>query len=112
MNYTRVIPRDFFNESKLLCCLGKLSLHISDRETGNLKLIEEFDNEPFQIDLSDNGELYVLNYSVFLNKDQIELYIPINSRDKYPLKGIWRDKEYQMLDEEGNFLFKKVGEIG
>lgn len=102
-NYFRVIPRDFFNESKLLCCLGKLSVAIHDGMTNGLNLRQQFENEPFVVaqDQAD-GSLTVLNYQVFLNDRPLYLYTTYNSRDKYPLKADYEDETYQVLDEQGN----------
>lgn len=101
-SYLRIIPRDFFNESKLLCCLGKLSVQIHDRLTNGLDLEQEFDNEPFQVEQSmDDGSLYVVNYSVYLNKEEVLLYTPYNSRRKYPLRGEYKGEIYEVLDEDG-----------
>lgn len=53
MNYIRVIPRDFFNESKLLKCMGQLSLKILDCQLPKgIEMYIEGDGQPFQIGLS------------------------------------------------------------
>ena len=106
-NYLRVIPRDFFNESKLLKCLGKLSIAILDNKTKGLKLREEFNNESFKVVLDHAGYLYVENYKVYLNKEQLFLFTPYNSRSNYPLQALYKDEYYQVLDEYGKFVWIK-----
>ncbi|MGL5921954.1 hypothetical protein [Chroococcidiopsis sp.] len=107
MTYVRVVPRDFFNEAKLLNCLGKLSIAILDGNTNGYELREEFDNNPFEIDQSIDGSLYVTNYQIYLqgNDDPLDLYIPVNCKDRrYPLMLIYRDEYLEVLDEDGNFI--------
>ena len=112
VDYLRILPRDFFNESKLLCCLGRVSVHVHDNKTGKVKITEVFDGKPFSVKQNqDTGNLYVENYRLFIQKEELFVYLPYNCTDtKYPLKGIWRNKEYQILSTNGLFLFKQVGE--
>lgn len=108
MTYIRVIPRDFFNESKLLKCLGKLELCIHDNSTNDLPLVSIFDGERFIIELSDYGFLYCLNYKVFVNDIEIYLYTPYNNRDNYPLYGDYKENTYKVFDESGQLnIFEK-----
>lgn len=54
-NYTRVIPRNFFNEAKLLKCFGKLSLAVLDCQTPpGIKIDIHDTGAPFQIELTDD----------------------------------------------------------
>jgi hypothetical protein len=101
MSYQRVIPRDFFNEAKLLNCLGKLCIAILDNQTNGLKLAEEFDDGPFIIEQDIDGNLSVTNYIVTLDGDPILLYAPYNNHSKYPLVGEYRGGYYDVLDDEG-----------
>ena len=46
-NYSRVIPRDFFNEAKLLKCMGLLALKVLDNMTPNgIKILIEESGAP------------------------------------------------------------------
>lgn len=104
MSYTRVVPRDFFNEAKLLKCLGRLELIILDKLI-KIPLVSEFDGEPFNIQQNINdGSINVTNYTVSLNNEEIFLFTPLNSKENYPLYGIYRGEEYCIFSETGEFL--------
>lgn len=97
MSYNRVIPRDLFNEAKLLKCLGQLSLIIHD-EVGvprGLKL-EHYDSEHagFQIEQQEqDGALYCANLECLYRGRVVGLRSPYNSKDAYPLQYIVGDDE-------------------
>lgn len=85
LNYTRVIPRDFFNEAKLLKCMGLLSLKILDRMLPDgIEIEVEENGAPFQINLSDAGDLIVTNYKIIINGDDGIFYTIYNSKENYP----------------------------
>jgi hypothetical protein len=107
-SYARVIPRDFFNEAKLLKCLGRLSLLILDNKKRISEyVVEEFDNEPFEIMQTEDGDIYVSNYSLFIKSTEIEIYLftYLNSKENYPLYFVneYRGDQQYVFDEEGNF---------
>lgn len=107
MSYNRVIPRDFFNEAKLLKCLGRLSLLILDNRNGLAQYLEDdFDNEPFQIEQTQDGDIYVVNYHVFLKgtENELELTTPLNSKLNYPLMfGLGKIYVAEFVfDDDGN----------
>lgn len=85
--YQRVIPRDLFNEAKLLKCLGQLALFVHDGvRIGNLRF--EADGSEFLIDQRDSdGGLYVYQGIVFYTESAgaLILYSRYNSKDFYPL---------------------------
>lgn len=85
LNYRRVIPRDFFNEAKLLKCYGQLSLAILDGKVpeGITITIEET-GEPFAIALSDDGSLYIDNYEVIVNGSLVLFSTRYNSKRNFP----------------------------
>lgn len=105
MSYTRVIPRDFFNEAKLLKCMGKLALNIHDGYPLYFSLQLKECGEPFDIvQNDDDGSLYIMNYPLKLNGDTYYPWTPYNSKDNYPLyiTGLDGD-DVRVFDEEGNF---------
>lgn len=92
MSYRRVVPRDLFNESKLLKCLGQLSVAILDNKLGEYKTVDELEDEDegFKIEKNEDGDIYCTNYHVFakLGKNDVtELFLRtrLNSKEPYPL---------------------------
>lgn len=104
MSYKRVVPRDLFNEAKLLNNLGRLQILIDDRNVGNLPLIVDYDGEPFQIEQDPNsGALYCVNFTVWLDGDEVNLSCPYNDKEKWTLIANYRGEEYYCFDPSGNF---------
>ena len=101
--YKRVIPRDLFNESKLLKCLGRLTLIIHDSAQISDLLNVEFQSDGFEIaqDGSDGG-LVCTNLDVFLksSSEKIELKSMLNSKENYPL-----------IFNDGDFVFNDDGSL-
>lgn len=58
-DYGRVIPRDLFNEAKLLKCMGQLCLRIHNNDNLPAKMSADHDGSPFKIDLMDEGSLTI-----------------------------------------------------
>lgn len=107
MSYTRVIPRDFFNESKLLKCLGHFEIMTETKLNLEKNLLNE--NEGFQICQDEStGYLFCANYEVILRKNkqeyQIELFTIYNSKEAYPLL-------YKINHEEEQRVFDALGEL-
>ena len=104
-NYHRVIPRDFFNEAKLLKCLGAFQLAILDNQTNGIKFDVDYDGSPFEIFQNPNdGSIEVINYKVYFNTEEVQLYTPLNSKDNYPLIARYKNEEYYPIDEKGKFV--------
>lgn len=107
MDYQRVIPRDLFNESKLLKCLGQLALIIHDGVDVHEDLNLEHDQEEFlgfNIDKDESdGGLYVSNLILTIENDVIMVYTPYNSKDPYPLVFVKCDGvgEGKVFTDEG-----------
>jgi len=103
MKYKRVIPRDFFNNAKLLKCLGAFTLLVDEYAfTRKLISIEEND-EPFNIALTENGELFCANYTWYLKGEPLFLFTPYNSKAAYPLFCRIENSDYNVLNEHGKF---------
>ena len=105
MNYTRVIPRDFFNEAKLLKCLGQLSLKVLDGKTPTgLDIAFDDSGEAFSIVQDDSdGSIYVANYPITINDYQVWFKTPLNSKDAYPLFCEWEYENYTVFNDKGEF---------
>jgi hypothetical protein len=106
MPYTRVIPRDLFNEAKLLKCLGHLALTLHDYEgRWPLTLNHEDPESGFVIDQDENtGNLYCLNLELTHGEDRtIGLSSVYNSKSPYPLIFSVDDDGDYVFDDNGNF---------
>lgn len=105
-DYNRVIPRDLFNEANLLKCLGKLVLLTDESSLYNFIEYEHIRNEFEIVQDQYSGDIYCINVNFFLKSENsfIELFIPLNSREPWPL--------YYRLEEdiEGK-VFTNKGEL-
>jgi len=106
MSYTRVIPRDLFNEAKLLKCLGQLALLITDGlgVPRGLTLDHDIfgDRAGFQIEQDQtDGSIYCANMELNYQGRLIGLRSPLNSRDAFPLQFIRGDESGSVFDDKG-----------
>ncbi len=106
MSYLRVIPRDLFNESKLLKCMGQLALVIHDGVNipKGLALEHEDPEQGFQIDQDEStGELYPSNLNLFCRGRLIGLRSPYNCKEAYPLRfTLWEGDEGEVFNPDGS----------
>lgn len=104
-NYRRVIPRDFFNESTLLKCLGKLCVAYLDRdEINGIKVEFEETGEPFNIVLDGSAnKLIVTNYKITVNDTICIFGSEYNSRENLPLFCMIDNMEIPVFKENGEF---------
>ena len=109
MPYHRVIPRDLFNESKLLKCVGQLALLIHDgRDKDGRKTPErlkaEQDGGEFRIDQRQaDGGLFIAKGLRFKVKSLVlDLYSAYNCKGSYPLICMTEDyEEIEVFNEDG-----------
>lgn len=105
MSYMRVIPRDLFNEAKLLKCLGQVALIIHDGVGVPSGLHLEHDTtecDGFNVEQDPNdGSLYCGNLSLYFEERLIGLRSPYNSKDAYPLRFTMDDEEGDVLTYDG-----------
>lgn len=106
--YELILPRDLFIQSKLLKCLGRLSLLIHDCCLPQIvsQELEETTNR-FLIELSPDNTVYCTNYEVYVGAIPLDLYINYGCRSAYPLLVVAYvasdpDPRY-VFDDEGNF---------
>lgn len=96
--YHRVIPRDLFNEGKLLTELGFLSLCILDnvQDIGS-RLKFEHDGAPFEIvQCTADGSFSVDNLHLMIKpelEDKIYLYTPLNHKEENALMFCFNEIE-------------------
>jgi len=105
MNYLRVIPRDFFNESKLLKGLGRLSLLELNGNRYNIKIrLERDEQSPFTIKQNPfTGNLYDASTLVYINDKIVSVSQQYNCKASYGL--IWEN------NDSSDFVFKDNGEF-
>lgn len=105
MSHQRVIPRDLFNESKFLKCLGALWIAIHEKRVNGLNLVYIFEGNEFKIHQNPHdASLWCANIRLYLGGEEIHLFHPYNSKDNYPIMGRFRDEDYYLLDAAGNFM--------
>jgi hypothetical protein len=104
--YRRVVPRDFFNESKLLKCLG--AFMIEAERYDHIKC--ESSCEPFEIELNDSAELSVTNYYFYCASIELRLFTPYNSKEPYPLYADVCDEvgPFSVFSDDGKFTTEFV----
>ena len=100
--YQRVLPRDLFNEAKLLKCLGRLTLLIHDNNETVRGINFGHDGEDFRIVLTEDGHLMVSNLEFYHDADLLIFKTAYNSRGNWPLLMEFENCEYCVFDEDGN----------
>lgn len=105
VNYRRVIPRDLFNEAKLLKCLGQLSLLIHDGQLPELQMDRM--GAGFEVALHEAG--YLTAEGLVIEKIDIvrgntELWFGTvyNSRQSFPLICFYDWEEIKVFTETGS----------
>src|SRR5690348_1131275 len=107
MTYTRVIPRDLFNEANLLKCLGRLWI-LLDETRGHVAKLGEEEQMPgvgFDIWQDDaSGQIYCSNVPFTVRGQRFDLMRPLNSRNQWPLYMIdpmGEHEEISVFTEDG-----------
>lgn len=85
--YARVLPRDLFNEAKLLKCLGLLALHVHEGQFPGfaVEMNDDEAEEGFKTALCDEG-LFVANLHITKHEAPVFFVSPYNSRAAFPLQ--------------------------
>lgn len=100
--YVRVLPRDLFNESKLLKCIGRLCLLIHDRQTP-VEMSFEDTGESFAVGLLEEGSLHISNLVICIKGKPFLFKTTYNSKASYPLNLEYEYVDYLVFDEAGEF---------
>lgn len=105
MSYQRVIPRDLFNEAKLLKCLGHLIIMSqSIKCPEGLKITIKENGKPFDIQKDDSsGDIYVSNYKTKVNGKLVRFETSLNSQRIYPLSCFYDNALYAVFEDDGEF---------
>lgn len=114
--YTRVLPRDLFNEANLLKCLGKLSLDIHDGILSTLELVHTRENRGFDIYQDETDGSIICDNINFRTKEGMDIWMhrPLNSRAPWPLIATLEnvDDETIVFDDNGNYTPEFLELIG
>lgn len=104
--YERVIPRDLFNEGKLLKCVGRLALLIHERNTPvDIQILEDvgYMDQGFRIGLWEDGYLSIYNMQIRIKDIPHTFRTVYNSKANYPLYAFRDNTETLVFDEAGNW---------
>jgi hypothetical protein len=105
-NYTRVIPRDLFNEAKLSKCMGRLCLLVHDHMTPvDITIDESKCEDGFIIgQLTEDGSLTIVNLPVKIKNIPVVFKCAYNAKqDPFPLLAYYNYCEYKVFDEKGEW---------
>lgn len=99
--YTRVIPRDLFNEASLLKCLGKLALAAESEP----RLTVYHDGDAFIVlQNPDSGGLHCANLLFCWEGEPMYLERPLNSRDPWPLYWERGSNSVEVFNQDGDVI--------
>jgi len=100
MGYNRVIPRDLFNEAKLLKCLGQFAIESEGVPEISITLIDE--DGGFLIEQDDSsGNLFCSSLEILIGGCAVAVECVYNSKDPYPL--LFSETQERVFDEDGSF---------
>lgn len=104
MNYRREIPRDLFNEAKLLKCVGRLILliHNNDIPEG-FEMSFKHNGKPFKIGLMRDGSLTVDNVQISVNGIPCVFKTTYNSKSNFPFYLEYELTDYPVFTDKGEF---------
>ena len=116
-NYTRVLPRDLFNEGNLVTNYGRLWILLEETSGHNAAIVQE--DVPF-FDIKQNeatGGIFIANLTFTIDGMAYRLERPLNSREKWPLMVVENDddpdfEEVCIFDDDGNFTPEMLALIG
>lgn len=101
MPYQRVIPRDLFNEAKLLKCLGQLSLLIHDGKAAPLTIEHDAPEKGFRIEQDpSSGAIYCANLKILVHGAPLMVSCPLNSKRPYPLE-FFAEEDFPVFNDRG-----------
>lgn len=105
MSYTRVIPRDLFNEANLLKCYGRLWICLEGRMGRGIEMPEDVDR--FEIaQRPEDGWTYIANVPLTIRGVSYRLLRPLNTREPWPLYaeeiGNPDAEAVEVFDADGN----------
>jgi hypothetical protein len=102
MSYSRVIPRDLFNDANLLKCVGSLVI-LADYLPSGVLSVELVDplNEFYILQDTSDGSTFVDNIVILVHGKSIRHSRPLNSREPYALYAHWQEEIVSIFDNVG-----------
>lgn len=112
MSYYRVLPRDLFNEAKLLKGLGRIICDIHDEKLGGLAFEHYYPNEGFVVEQDrSTGNLMVTNLTIWSKHPDIDDATPVYIECRYNAKDDhWPIVFYTGEDDEQHAVFDEDGD--
>jgi hypothetical protein len=115
-NYIRVIPRDLFNESKLLKCLGALYIESEHHEGLSVERAyhAEGSRDGFEIvQDQDSGAIYCRDVVVTYRGRVLHCYTGLNARGPYPMYADHEDETVAVFTVDGRLSeeFLAIGTV-
>lgn len=105
-DYHRVYPRDLFNESQLLKCLGRLFIEAEVNE--HLTVVLDAQRPIILLDLMSGG-IAVQDLFITYKGEKYQHLRPVNSRVNYDLELISPDyKLFKAFNQSGEFVFESL----
>lgn len=110
-DYDRVLPRDLFNESKLLKDLGFLVLYIQNGTAPEgleykftvHKEVPPYNRQFIIVQDQSSGDLIVQNLDIRLYDEKLYLYHPYNEKESPSLRFQTSNIQGSVFDSEGEF---------
>ncbi len=105
MSYVRVLPRDLFNEAKLLKCIGQIALLVHDRKISGLQVVAgRCFGFIVEQDESD-GSIGVANVDFRDPAGRlVHFRTRMNSQAPYPVVMTYLSEDYEPLNEHGEWV--------
>ena len=99
-DYSRVIPRDLFNESNLLKCMGRLYICLEGEGMAAL----DNDGGAFHVEQDESGDIFIANVWLTVRDEPVHLSRPLNSRESWPLYAMDNAEgiNIEVFDNSGN----------
>lgn len=104
MSYSRVIPRDLFNEANLLKCYGQIFINLETSGLSHVELVHDDNTFDVEQDESD-GSLFIANVVLKVHGKPQKLRRPMNSREPWPLILVDLEDEVDIpvFNDDGSF---------
>lgn len=104
-NYKRILPRDLFNEAKLLKCIGKIALLHCDEKIPGLKIEYINQSKGFEIKQEkSDGSIYISNMKFKDEKGRtINFYTSLNDKSPWPLVMEYQGSDYYPINDDGEY---------